>query len=455
MNDDSTSRLVAGLTAWVSSASAGAQVPSSRSLVREYSVSPITVQKAMRVLIGQGLVESRPGVGTFVLPRRQAGVVDFGWQTAALGPTTGVKLSVTQRTPGPDAIALHSGYPGRELLPEGLVRKALTRAARSEVAIARSPAAGVPALQEWFSGQLVGASPRDVVITSGSQGALSSVFRALVGQGQPLVIESPTYWGAILAARQCGVRLVPVASGSNGPDPDDVARALLQSGARAFYAQPTFANPTGAQWSTATGAAVLEVVREQGAFLIEDDWAHDLGIDSEPRPLARLDQAGHVVYLRSLTKSVSPAIRVAAVIARGPARDRILADRAAEAVYVSGVLQAAALDVVTQPAWQTHLRALHRHLRERRDALIAALTTHVPRAHVEVVPMGGLNLWLRLPESSDPGQFVSECEREGLILAAGNEWFPAEPTGPFVRLNFGAETPQRLDEAARILGRVL
>ncbi|BAS12814.1 uncharacterized HTH-type transcriptional regulator YdfD [Arthrobacter sp. Hiyo8] len=86
-----------------------------------------------------------------------------------------------------------------------------------------------------------------------------------------------------------------------------------------------------------------------------------------------------MVYLRSLTKSVSPAIRVAAVIARGPARERILADRAAESMYVSGLLQAAALDVVTQPAWQTHLRSLRHQLQSRRDLLVTSLREHAPR----------------------------------------------------------------------------
>ena len=87
--------------------------------------------------------------------------------------------------------------------------------------------------------------------------------------------------------------------------------------------------------------------------------------------------------------------------------------------------------------------------------LITALARHAPKAHVETVPMGGLNLWVRLPEGSDPGELVAACERAGLIIAAGHEWFPAEPTGAFVRLNFGGEPPQRLDEAARILGRLL
>ncbi len=431
----------------------------------EYGASPVTVQKAMRQLIALDLVESRPGVGTFARAVRIARPVDYGWQTAALGGSHPrlSSLSSTQRTIVPDAIGLHSGYPSRDLLPERLVRAAITRASRTESAMARSPASGIPELQAWFAHELsssapAGASPataQNTLITAGSQSGLSSIFRAVVGAGQPLLIESPTYWGAILAAEQAGVTLVPIPAGPDGPDPDDVARAFAQTGATAFYAQPTFANPTGAQWSSETGREVLETVRRVDAFLIEDDWAHDLAIDAEPRPLAAHDDDGHVIYLRSLTKSVSPSLRVAAVIARGPARERILSDRAAESMYVSGLLQAAALDVVTHPGWRSHLRGFRQQLRARRDLLVTSLRENAPTTHVESVPRGGLNLWVRLPEGTDVVDVVRDCELRGLIIAPGTEWFPAEPSGPFIRLNYSNENPDRFATATRILGDAL
>jgi DNA-binding transcriptional MocR family regulator len=465
MSQDSSDRIVAGLRRWIASAPPGARVPSNRALVAEYGASPVTVQKAMAHLARLGLVESRPGAGTFVRAQRPPRAADYGWQTSALGapPARLAGLTSTQRTVAPDAIGMHSGYPAVELLPERLVRQAITRAARTSSALTRSPAAGLPELQAWFAAELAASAPadvapasaRDALVIAGSQSGLSSIFRAVVGAGQPLLIESPTYWGALLAAEQAGVVLVPIPSGPHGPDPDAVERAFAETGARAFYAQPTFANPTGARWPAATGLAVLESVRRHGAFLIEDDWAHDLAIDGDPRPIAAMDDDGHVVYLRSLTKSVSPSLRIAALIARGPARERILADRAAESMYVSGVLQAAALDVVTQPAWRTHLRGFREQLRARRDLLLSSLAEHAPTAIVETVPTGGLNLWARLPEGTDVVAVVRACEARGLIISPGSEWFPAEPSGSYVRLNYAHADPSRFPEAARILGGVL
>lgn len=465
MNNDSSSRIVAGLREWIATAAPDAKLPPTRTLVAQYGASPVTVQKALRTLAAQGVVESRPGVGTFVRATRVARPNDYGWQTAALGSplNRAPQLSTALRTVPNDVIALHSGYPDRDLLPERLVRAAFSRSARSDAAVSRPPAAGLPELQAWFATELgtampVGVAPpapSDVVVFPGSQSGLSTAFRALVGAGRPLLVESPTYWGAILAAAQAGVQLVPVPSGAHGPEPDELARAFEQTGARALYAQPNFANPTGARWSPDLADRALDVVREHGAFLIEDDWAHDFGIAADPVPIAARDDSGHVVYLRSLTKSVSPAVRIAGMVARGPARMRILADAQAESMYVSGILQAVALDVVTQPAWRTHLRSVRHQLAARRDLLIGALREHAPAVRLEAVPQGGLNIWVRLPDTTDLARLVRDCETAGVVIAPGNEWFPAEPTGAYLRLNYSGPNPGAFPDGARIIGQAL
>lgn len=443
----------------------GARLPSTRDLVAQHQASPVTIQKSLRELSRQGLVETRPGVGTFARRLRAPRPADYSWQTAALrAPQERVPpVSTALRGAPNDMLALHSGYPDRELLPERLVRAALIRSARAEAALTRPLAAGLPELQGWFASELrelcspevTPPASSDVIVLPGSQSGLRSIFRSLVTRGQPILLESPTYWGAITAAAQAGVRAVPVPSDSSGPDPLELDRAFTETGARVFYAQPTWANPTGAQWSAERAEEVLDVVRAHKGFIVEDDWAHDFGITSEPRPLAAKDENGHVIYIRSLTKSVSPSLRVAAIIARGPARNRILADQGAESMYVSGVLQTAALEVVTTPAWRTHLRGLRQQLRARRDLLADSLTKHAPLAHLDTLPTGGLNLWARLPDGTDVTGLAQRCERAGLLVAAGTEWFPAEPAAPYIRLNFSGPNPARFADAARILGRAI
>ncbi|GAA1530153.1 PLP-dependent aminotransferase family protein [Microbacterium ginsengiterrae] len=425
----------------------------------------MTVQAALRELVAQGVIEMRPGVGAFVSATPHIRPRDFSWQTGALGASgqLSAETSTAMRTVHPDTIRLHSGYPERDLLPERLLRSALARAGRSDAALERTDPAGSPGLRAWFASELAtqtparfaAPSPQDVIILPGSQLGLGAIFRSTVGPNRTVLIESPTYWGAILAARQVGVTLVPVPSGPDGPDLDALRRAFAETSARGFYAQPNFANPTGAQWSASTGRDVLEIVRGNRAFLIEDDWAHDFAITTASSPLAAQDDGGHVVYLRSLTKSVSPAIRVAAVIARGPVRHRLMAELQAQSMYVSGVLQAAALDVLTQPGWETHRRAVRRQLRARRDLLADAIRAHVPEATITSIPPGGLNLWVRMPDDTDIDRLVQDAETRGLAIAGGGEWFPGEATGRYLRLNFAGPDPAAYERAAILLADAL
>lgn len=465
MSDDSSSKIVADLRQWIATAPVGGKLPSTRSLVARYGASPVTVQKALRTLAAHGLVDTRPGVGTFVRTVATPRPSDYGWQTSALAALGNKvpRLPAALQSASNDVIALHSGYPDRELLPETLVRAAFGRAARSEAVVGRPRAPGMEELQSWFASELAAVTPAgirqpaasDVVVQPGSQGALSTIFRTLVGAGRILLMESPTYWGAILAAEQAGVVIVPVRSGSHGPDSEELARAFEETGARAFYAQPNFASPTGALWSSDLTDRVLSVVRAHSAFLIEDDAAHDFGIAADSSPVAARDDGGHVVYIRSLAKSVSPAVRVAAVIARGPAHERILADTQVQSMYVSGVLQGVALDVVTHPSWKAHQRKVRQLLRTRRDLLVDSLREHAPNVHLDAVPRGGINLWVRLPDTSDLDRVVQECRSAGVIIGAGDDWFPAEATGKYLRLTYAGPNPSTFPDAARTLGRIV
>ena len=386
---------------------------------------------------------------------------DFSWQTAALGgPGRRPATPAALQTAAQGAVTLHSGYPNSDLLPLSLVRAAAKRAIQTEALLVRPSVGGRADLQAWFAQEVAAQvlagvnppNPEDVLVVPGSQSGLCLAFSVLAGSQRPLVVESPTYWGALLAAQQTGVELVPIPSGPDGPDPEVLDRALADTGARAFYAQPTFASPTGALWGRPLSEAVLRVVRAKNAFVIEDDSARDFSLlATTPPPLAAMDDAGHVVYVRSLSKSTSPSLRVAAVIARGPVRDRLLAKLAADAMYVSAVLQDTALDVVRQPQWVSHLKQVRRDLVARRDLLVHCLAAHAPSVQLTNLPHGGLNLWVRLPDATRLDCVVRNCLDAGVIVGPGDEWFPSEPTGVYLRLNFASPTTEKFAYVASVI----
>ena len=427
-----------------------------------HRASPVTIQRAIARLAAEGLVEPRPGRGTFVAagaaqpaPRS----ADLSWQAVALGGPAhaATPLQDLLAVPAPGAIALSGGYPEPDLMPTGALGAALARAARRPGAWERGPVEGREALRTWFAREAGGAfTAHDMVVCPGGQPALSTAFRALAEPGAPLLVESPTYLGAIAAARAAGLRVVPVPSDADGVRPDLLAEAFARTGARLFYCQPAFANPHGATLAETRRTAVMDAVRTAGAFLVEDDWARDLGIDGDPPPpLAADDPDGHVVHLRALTKVAAPGLRVAAIGARGAAGARLRAARVVDDFFVAGPLQEAALDLVSSPAWRRHRRALRAALRVRRDALVGALRSDLPALAPARVPSGGLHLFVALPDGADDLAVVAAAAARGVVVTPGRHWFPAEPPAPHLRLTFAAAPPEALIEGVRRLAGAL
>jgi DNA-binding transcriptional MocR family regulator len=391
-------------------------LPSVRELMARHGAGPATVQRAVGTLAARGVLEARPGRGTFVAAARpEAPAPDLAWQTVALGaagpPVDATTLADLRRPYAADDLLLSSGYLPAEMQPLGALAQALARAGRRTDAWDRVPLEGVAPLRAHFATEAQGgATAGDVLVCPGGQAALNACLRSLAPPGSAIVMESPAYAGILLLARAAGLQIVPVPADGRGIRPDLLADALERSGARVAYLQPTYANPHGTTLAPDRRAQVLEVARAAGAFLIEDDPFRDLALDPRrpaPPPLLHGDRDGHVVAVRSLTKSASPGLRVAAVIARGPAAARIRATRIVEDFLVAPPLQAAAVELVSAPAWPRHLRRLRAELLHRRDALVAAVGRELGPGRIATIPDGGFHVWVAL----DPGRGRSGAGR--------------------------------------------
>jgi len=456
-NSSSTDRLATTLRQLAAALAPGDRMPSTRALVTEHAISPVTVARAIAQLTADGNVVTEAGKGTFVAPRRPSGIPDTGWQTVALGEARALTADLGRllAIPDPDALVLSSGYLADELQPTQALAAATARAARRPGAWGRAQPAGLPELRAEFATSL-GVDTGDVIVVPGGQAGLSAALRALAAPGAPLLVEVPTYLGALVAARGAGLRPIPVPTDTGGLRPDLLADAFDRTGARLLYTQPTYANPTGTMLRPDRRAAVLDVVTAAGAFLLEDDWARHLGIDGPvPPPLIRDDTDGHVIYLTSLTKAAAPSLRIGALVARGPAGARLLATRLVEDLFVARPLQEAAVELLRSPAWPRHLAFLRRALRERRDTLVTAVTSAVPELELTHIPSGGLHLWLRLPAGIDDVELAARARRDGVIIEAGRPYFVAEPPAAHLRLTYAAASPTDLTEGVRRLGAAL
>ncbi len=427
----------------------GDRLPSSRELIRRHNVSPVTVSRAIAQLSAEGVVVTRPGSGTYVSVRtRAADAPDTGWQTVALADRA---VDTGSLGPPPEGtIALDGGYLHRSLQPTRALAAALARAARRPDAWDRAPSNGIAALRAIFAGMAGEVSPDEVMITAGGQSSLSMAFRGIVAPGAPVLVESPTYPGALAAARAAGLRPVPVPVDGDGVRPDLLADAFAMTGARLFYCQPTYQNPAGFVLSTDRRRQVVEVARAAGAFVLEDDFARFLSHSSTtPRPLLADDRDGTVVYLTSLTKPAAPSLRIGALIARGPVLERLRAVRLVDDFFVARPLQEAALELLSSPAWDRHVRTLATELRDRRQALAAAIAAELPDWSITAMPAGGLHLWVSLPAGADCQAVADAARQRGVAVSAGRRFFPTEPPAAHLRLGFAA-TATRADLATAV-----
>ncbi|MFE9609323.1 PLP-dependent aminotransferase family protein [Streptomyces sp. NPDC006012] len=448
--------------------SAGGKLPSSRSLVERFRVSPVTVARALAQLAAEGLVVTRPGAGAFrAQPRTPAAPAgDTSWQEVALSADGSADLvprtvdasgvTICLAAPPPGVLEFSGGYPHPSLQPERALAAALARAGRRPGAWERPPLEGLPELREWFArGIGGGVTAAEVLIAAGGQTALATALRALAPPGAPVLVESPTYPGMLALARAAGLRPVPVPVDPDGVRPALLADAFRCSGARVFVCQPLFQNPTGAVLAPGRRAEVLRIAREAGAFVVEDDFIRRLvHTDSGPLPppLAADDPDGVVVHVASLTKATSPSFRVSALAARGPVLERLRAIQVVDTFFVPRPLQEAALELVGSPAWPRHLRSLSAELTTRRTAMTAALRLRLPELALPHVPSGGYHLWLRLPDGADESALTAAALRAGVAVIPGRPYFSAEPPAAHIRVSFAAvSTTADITEGVRRL----
>jgi DNA-binding transcriptional MocR family regulator len=448
-------RVADELRARVAKLAPGAMVPSVREITKELGVSPVTVQRALTQLAREGVLDPRPGVGTFVAPPPTAPAArDDAWQLAVLGAWADAPEGRAFEMATAGHIDLGTGYLDTTAQPVELMARAARRIVGNARLWGRLPVEGLEDLRHWFARDVGGdASASEVLVVPGGQAAIATTLRALCPYGGTVITESPTYFGALAVMRTLGLRVWPVPVDDEGMRADQLESALRASQARVVYLQPQWSNPSGASLSASRRRDVLDVCARAGAFIIEDDYARDLGhTPTATTPMFR-ESDGRVVYLRSLTKTTVPGLRVAAIVARGPVFARLRAMRAAEDMFLSGLLQGLALEVVTASAWEPHKRAVRAALRARCAAAVSALREHCPAARVGKIPDGGFSLWVALPAGTEDASLARIAYERGVRVNEGSAWFPAGKSADFVRLSIAGATLEEIPRGVAILGR--
>ncbi|WP_411152199.1 PLP-dependent aminotransferase family protein [Streptomyces sp. A30] len=366
-------------------------------------------------------------------------------------------LAVTAR---PEVINFAGGLPAPELFDvDGIAdayRAVLTEA--PERALQYSTTEGEPGLRGALAGRMsvrgLPTEADDVLVTTGSQQALSLLATVLVEPGDTVLVESPCYLAALQAFGFAGARVVAVPGDGDGLDPAALEELVVRERPKLLYTVPAFQNPTGRTLPAARRAAIASVAARQGLWIVEDDPYGELRFEGERVPwIATYPGAeDRTVLLGSFSKVMAPGLRLGWLRAPGALRRACAVAKQAADLHTPTVNQLAAARYLADRDLDAHVRRVAGVYRERRDAMLAGLADALPEASAWSRPEGGMFLWARLPSSYDTTELLARVVRQDVAYVPGAPFYAGEPDRSTLRLCFVTQTPEEIGEGLRRLG---
>jgi GntR family transcriptional regulator/MocR family aminotransferase len=433
------------------------------------------VENAYAELETDGLIFTRLGSGTYVLPpdplltftKNDSTApwplwqesIEFQAKASKSRPADEFKKAVRHSSP----ISFASGIGDAHLFPAEDFRKVLQAVMRRDgiAALDYGEPNGHGPLRETIAhilaSQGLQTRAENVLITAGSQQALSLVSQLLLKPGDVIMVESPTYSGALELFRALNFKVVGVPVDSHGMQVEALEKLLQQHHPKLIYTIPNFHNPTGTCLSSARRAQLIVLADRYNIPILEDDFVGDLRYEGRTQPaLKALDPGGRVIYVSTFSKILMPGLRVGFLVAEGPIYDCLVNFKRVNDLATSTLIQRALEAYVTVGRYQGYLRRSCQIFRKRRDAMLSVIQRFLPKDIYLDPPQGGLFIWLGLPENLSAEKLLPLAWEEGVDFASGNRFFPEGLDGTnWLRLNFVAEVPDQIEEGIKRLGKAV
>jgi DNA-binding transcriptional MocR family regulator len=364
----------------------------------------------------------------------------------------------------PEVISFAGGLPAPELFDVDGLRAAFdTTLAGDRVrrSLQYAPTEGDPRLRALVAGRMTArglpTTAGDLLVTTGSQQALTLVATALLDPGAVVAVEEPTYLAALQCFQLAGARVVPVRSDEHGIDPDALADVVARERPALLYLVPTFANPTGRTLPAGRRAAVAEIAAAGGLWVVEDDPYGELRYRGTPvRPLAAEPAAAdRVLHLGSFSKIAAPGLRIGWLRAPAALLPALTVAKQAADLHTSTVDQAAAAAWLAATDVEAHVARLCAAYVDRRDAMMAAMPSTLPAGSTWSDPDGGMFTWVRLPGDVDTAPLLEEAVRADVAFVPGAPFFAGTPDRATLRMSFTTNTPEQIAEGMARLAGVL
>ncbi|WP_225785304.1 PLP-dependent aminotransferase family protein [Xenophilus sp. Marseille-Q4582] len=363
-------------------------------------------------------------------------------------------LKVTER---PNVISLAGGLPSPKTFPvtEFAAACAEVLATDGQGALQYAASEGYAPLRRAVADMLPwDVSPEQVLITTGSQQGLDLIAKVLIDPGSKVLVETPTYLGALQAFSPMEPRAVSVASDTEGVLADDLAEKAKD--ARFIYLLPNFQNPTGRTMSEARRAAVSAAAQAAGLPIIEDNPYGELWFDqAPPLPLTARNPEG-CIYLGSFSKVLAPGLRLGFLVAPKALYPKLLQAKQAVDLHTPIFTQRMVATVMQGGFLDQHVPKIRALYKAQRDAMVSALQREMKGLDVEFnVPQGGMFLWLRMPEGIDATALLAQAVERNVAFVPGAPFYAGEPDARTLRLSFVTASEAQIATAIAALAETV
>lgn len=373
-------------------------------------------------------------------------------------------MAVTAR---PDVISLAGGLPDTSTFPPQAFAAQMTRIAQESAAEALQygPTEGfretVDCIVEVMGAEGMLPDPDDVIVTTGGQQAIDLICKALVDPGDAVICEAPTYPGAIPVFCSYQADTIQIECDADGMQIDGLEAALEQldrDGRRPkfVYSVPTFQNPAGVTMSLERRRRLVEVARSRELLVVEDNPYGLLRFGGESLPpLYQLDGGDFVIYIGTLSKILSPGIRLGWAVAPPPVMEKVVLGKQAADLCTSTLTQYFVREYFREGNWREYIESLIGIYRSRRDAMVEALERYFPAQATWTEPDGGLFIWATLPPYIDTSDLLAKALRENVAFVPGQAAYVDGRGRNSMRLNFSAGNEEEIREGIRRIGKTI
>ena len=449
----------------------GDQLPPGRELAATLGVHRTTVINAYAELQSEGIIDSHVGRGTFVAAVPETPVsrtprpsfTPMVWDSMFVTDPSQDRLhKLIDLQSRKDVISFACALPSPELFPLEDIRTCVNRVLRKEgqALLQIGDSFGYDPLREHLIGGLshhgIQASMDEVLITNGCQQSLDLIRKILVQPGDTVLIENPTYPGALNVFSTRDVRCIGIPVGAEGIDLAALEHVLVHNQPKLLYTIPTFHNPTGSTLDLAGRRRLLQLASLYRVPVVEDDIYGELRYEGSPLPsLKALDDRGIVIYLNSVSKIGFPGMRVGWVVAHRAVIDRLRIARQSQDFHTNLISQAALCELSSSGLLTRHLKRVRKVYAERRNRLLSALERYFPEGTRWSRPAGGMNVWITLPRSIHASSILSEAAQLGVLFTPGEMFYGNSPQLNTMRLPFSMLDSARMEEGVKRIARVL